>query len=171
MKNTLTLLLLFVSWNNTYSQTKNDAATLITTAEINQLLGCNVNDGKSIMAGKYVSHRSADNKTEVVVQYNDFHTASTAATLLKNSHDNVFDMVAKGQKASGVYTDAKPADFAGVSAYYMTAPGSEFSPGYQVRLQFVLGQCMISVDTRGVDKEKVIPKLGEIYKIIKGNFK
>jgi hypothetical protein len=171
MKNTLALLLLFLVGNGAFAQTKSDAATLITTAQISQLFGVNVNDGKSIMSGKYISHRSADNKTEVIVQYTDFHTPAAAADMLKREHDGSFDLVAKGQKAAGIYTEAKPVDFAGASAFYMTSPGNDYSPGNQVRLQFVLGSCMLTFDTKGIAKEKVTAKLGDVYKIIKGNFK
>lgn len=171
MKTTLTLLLLLLAGSSAFAQTNNDAAALITTAQINQLFGCNVSDGKSIMAGKYISHRSADNNTRVIVQYNDFHTPALAADMLKRERDGSFDLIAKGQKASGVYTEAKPLDFAGASAFYMTSPGNSYSPGYQLRMQFVLGSCMLTFDTNGIAREKVIAHLNDIYKIIKGNFK
>jgi len=72
-------MILFVVWNSGTAQQKTDAAHLITTAQINQLLGCDVNDGALIMHGKYCNHGSAGNKTGVIVQYVDFYTQQGAA--------------------------------------------------------------------------------------------
>ena len=168
MKITLMLALLFII---SAVQNTRDAATFITTAQINQLLSCNVKDGVSKLSGKYCSRWSADNKTGVIVQFNDFHTPNDGAMMIKNAFENSAKMVKDGQKASGFYTEVTPFAEGGTSAFIMTAPGTEFSPGYNTRTNFLLGSCMVTVDTRGIDRSKVIPKLGEIYRIIKGNFK
>ncbi|WP_295799304.1 hypothetical protein [Mucilaginibacter sp.] len=168
MKTTLMLALLLLT---SVVQTKRDAATFITTAQINQLLGCDVKDAPSKMGGKYCSRRSADNKTEVIVQYVDFYTVNGAASMLKSAYDGNTQSIAKGGVATGFYKDIKGFTEGGESAFYMTAPGDQYSPGNAVRTQFVLGTCMITFDTKGIERGKVIPKLGEIYKIIKGNFK
>jgi len=153
------------------AQNKRDAATFITYAQINQLLGCDVKDAPGKMGGKYCSRRSADNKTEVIVQYIDFYTANGAASALKSVHEGNAQSIAKGGVATGNYKEIKAFADGGESAFYMTSPGNQYSPGNAIRTQFVLGTCMITVDTKGIDEGKVIPKLGEIYKIIKGNFK
>ena len=91
--------------------------------------------------------------------------------MLKSVRDGNEQSIKKGEAATGLYNEIKAFTEGGESAFYMTAPGNQYSPGYAVRGQFVLGTCMITVDTKGIDRGKVIPKLGEIYEIIKGNFK
>jgi hypothetical protein len=171
MKATLMALFLFISWNYSIAQTKNDACALITTDQINQLLGCKVGDGKAMMAGKYCTHQSSDAKIKVVVQYTAFSSNASANSMLKMAYDENAKDIAGGKKAVGIFNTIKTFDIAGTGAYYMTSPGNEYSPGNLVRLQFVHGTAMLSAETTGIDMDKVIAKLPDVYKIIKGNYK
>jgi hypothetical protein len=171
MKATLLAMVLLITWNCSIAQTQNDACTLITTDQINQLLGCKVGDGKAMMAGKYCEHHSTDFKIKVLIQYTGYSSAKMAGDMLKMAYDENSKAITQGQKAVGIYNTVKLFDAAGPMTYYMTSPGNEYSPGQLVRLQFVLGNAMLTVDTTGIDMDKVIAKLAEIYKIIKGNYK
>jgi len=91
--------------------------------------------------------------------------------MLKSIKSGNTSDINSGKKGAGIYADIKPFNAGGPSAFYMTSPGSEYSPGYLVRLQFTVGTCVITFDTKGIAPEKVIPKLPEIYNIIKGNYK
>lgn len=171
MKATLLAIALLITWNCSIAQTKNDACTLITTDQINQLLGCKVGDGKSMMAGKYCEHHSADFKIKVLIQYTTYSSNKMAGEMLKMAYDENNKTISQGKKAVGIYNTIKNFDKAGPMAYYMTSPGNDYSPGELVRLQFVLGNDMLTMDTTGIDIDKVIAKLAEVYKIIKGNYK
>jgi hypothetical protein len=171
MKTNVMVLFLFLAWNYSMAQTKNDAATLITTDQINQLLGVKVGDSKSIMGSKYCEHHSADFKSKVVVQYTAFSTSKAAADMLKMAYDENNKDITAGKKAVGIFTAIKTFSSAGPGAYYLTSPGNEYSPGHLVRLQFVLGTAMFSFETTGIEMDKVIAKLDDIFKIIKGNYK
>lgn len=164
-------MILLITWNCSIAQTKNDACTLITTDQINQLLGCKVGDGKAMMSGKYCEHHSADFKTKVLIQYTVYSSNKMAADMLKMAYDENTKAITQGQKAVGIFNTVKPFDAAGPMAYYMTSPGNDYSPGQLVRLQFVLGNAMLTVDTTGIDIDKVIAKLAGIYQIIKDNYK
>ncbi len=91
--------------------------------------------------------------------------------MLKMAYDENAKAITQGQKAVGIFNAIKSFDAAGPMAYYMTSPGNEYSPGQLVRLQFVVGNAMLIFDTTGIDIDKVIAKLAEVYKIIKGNYK
>lgn len=171
MKNLLLLLFFFITSNISNAQKNNDACTLITTAQINQLIGCEVKDGKGMMGNKYCVHKSGDSKVQVAIQYTNFSNNQAAASMLKLAHDENATNISQGKKAVGVYTVIKSFDGAGTGAYYMTSPGDVYTQGNLVRLQFVLGNALVSFDTTAIEMNKVVPKLAEIYKIIKGNFK
>jgi len=171
MKATLLAIVLLVTWNCSIAQTKNDACTLITADQINQLLGCKVGDGKAMMAGKYCEHHSSDFKIKVLIQYTVYSSNKMATDMLKLAYDENAKAITQGQKAVGIFNKIKGFDTAGPMAYYMTSPGNDYSPGQLVRLQFVLSNAMLTVDTTGIDMDKVIAKLAEAYKIIKANYK
>jgi hypothetical protein len=156
----------------TKAQTPKDACSLIVDEQINKVIGCKVTQtGGSIMKGKYCTHKAADFKSEVTVQYYDWHTAKTAAEMQKMNYDENKKDIATGKKAVGVYTSIKDFPEGGQNAYIATGEGDLYSNGSVVRSQFFIGNIQYTFDTKGIDKNKVVSGMKEIYNIIRNNSK
>ena len=173
MKKTTTITLtalLSVIFLFAKAQTPKDACSLISDAQINKIIGCHVSQqGNVKVNGKYCKHLSADAKIEVVVQYYDWHTASTAAQMQKMNYDGDRNDIAKGKKAGGIYTATKDFPEGGENAYIATGEGDLYTNGNVVRAQFFIGSIQYTFDTQGIDKNKVVAGLKEIYNTIKNN--
>ena len=164
----LTLLLVVLS-SRSFAQTK-DACVILTDAQINKILGCNMKQqGSGAVKGKYCKHTSADFKSEVVLQWYDWHSEKTAVDMQKLTYDGDKKDVASGKKAGGVYTAVKDFAEGGQYAFVATGEGDIYTNGNVTRLQFVIGAIQFTFDTQGMDKNKVVPKLKEIYAAIKNN--
>ncbi|HET9135294.1 MAG TPA: hypothetical protein VFO76_01555 [Candidatus Kapabacteria bacterium] len=145
---------------------KPQACTLITNAEIKQLLGVALEEPTSNTLAAYCS-RKASSKIEAVVQYVDGFTASSATMLCRSNFDGIPKQLAIKKKVSEAYTTFKPMPEAGAYAYYLTGESDGYGGVNLVRFQFTVGQYLITFDTKGIDMPSVIAKLPEIYKLIK----
>lgn len=154
-----------------HAQERLDACKLISTEQINKVLGSKVGEGVSTIQGKRCAHKSADNKSSASMEYYDWQTANSAAEMLKMTYDGNSKSIASGKKAVGIYTAIKPFPEAGPSAFIMTGDGDVMSGGNVVRIQFGMGSKTFTFDTQGLDKDKVAAKAAGIYSIIKGNNK
>ncbi len=174
MKKTISILAILLSVGSigAKAQLKKDACALLTDAQINKTLGCNVKQAEeAMMKGIRCVHKAADFKTEATLEYYDWHSAQTAADMLKLGFDENKKNITAGKKAVGVYTTIKEFTEGGKNACIMTGPGDITSNGNLVRIQFVLGTSIVTFDTKGIDMAKVAPKAKEIYKAIVDNNK
>lgn len=142
-----------------------DACALISSAEINTLLGTVVKQNESTAPGVHCPHRSADNAVEVVIQYTGFSDSATARTMLKLNADGNKTQIANGNVAATAYTSFENFEPGGLGANYMT--GNNEIRGPLVRLQFALGKYLVTFDTGGIPIESVKKSLPEIYSAIK----
>ena len=166
------LLLLSIYFQSAQAQLKKDACALLTDAQINKIIGCNVKQaGAAIMKGARCSHKAVDFKSEATLEFYDWHSEQTATDMLKLSFDDLKKRIATGQKTIGVYTTFKEFPEGGKNAYIVTGPGNETTNGNMVRIQFMLGTTIVTFDTQGIDMGKVVPKAREIYKAIMDNNK
>jgi hypothetical protein len=164
----LAAALLFITAHGAFAQGK-DACSLISTVQVNSLIGCHMKDGKSVIAGKRCGRTSEDATSAVTLEYYDWHKSKTALDMLKMSFDESSKNIKSGKKAVGIYTSIKSFPGGGQNALIMTGEGSEFTNGNVVRIQFVIGSINYTFDTQGIERNKVTAKAIEIFNIIKTN--
>ena len=170
---TALIIMLFVFLSiNTTAQVKKDACALLSDQQINTIIGCNVKQsGTAMIKGIRCLHKSADAKSDIVLEYYDWHSEKTASDMMKLNHDDSKKKVAENKKAIDIYTAFKDFPEAGSNALILTGEGNITTDGNVVRIQFLIGTVIITVDTRGIDKNKVVPKAKEIYNAIISNNK
>jgi hypothetical protein len=151
-------------------QAAKDACSLITDEQLNKILSCKVTQsGPSTVKGKHCVHKSADAKYDIVIEYYDWHNEKTAKDMMKRVYDQNKNDISANKKAVGIYTAFKDFPEGGQYAYVMTGDGDIYSNGNVVRLQYLAGNLQFTFDTRGLDKNKVLPKLKEILSMINSN--
>ena len=154
------------------AQIKIDACSLLTDQQINTLLGCHLKQaGTAILKGARCSHKAADIKSELTIEYYDWHSVQTAADMMKLNHDDCKKKIALNKKAIDIYTAIKDFPEAGNNALIMTGEGSVYSNGNVVRIQFQVGKFIVTIDTGGIEMGKVVSKAKEIYNAIMANNK
>ena len=146
-----------------------DACALLPVAQLNSMLGVALKDAPSIMKGKRCTRRSADAKSGVTIEWTAFSSPASAQNMLKMNFDSASAVIAKGQKAVGIYASIHPLATAGGAAHYLTGPGNDYSGRDLVRLQFVLNERLVTVDTNGIAPARVAGKLDAIFRTIKQN--
>jgi hypothetical protein len=166
---TFLLIISIVSSPLIYAQDKKDACELITTSQINRIIGCKVKEGKAVMNGQHCGRRSADDKVSVSMEYYDWKTPGTALYIMKTIYDEDSKNIAQGKKAVGVYSTIELFSVAGDHALIMT--GKADANDDLVRIQFVIGRCNFTFDTQGIEKGLVVSKAEEIFDTIRTNYK
>ena len=154
------------------AQAPKEACALITDEQINKIIGCKVaQQGGVKVKGMYCKHTGADFKSEVAVQYYDWHSEKTASDMQKLNYDGDKKDIAGGKKAGGIYTAVKDLSDEGPYAYVATGDGDIYTNGNVVRIQFFVGAIQYTFDTKGIPMSKVLPKAKEICNTIRNNSK
>jgi hypothetical protein len=146
-----------------------DACSLLTMGDINITLGAKVRDTVSRTGGMYCDRRSDDSTQEMIVQYVDLHDKASCEMSVKTGYDTCARQLADGKKIVGVYTTFENFPTGGALASVMTAESDGLGNKNLIRLQFPLGQYLVTFDSRGIPIDKVKAKLPEIYKIIESH--
>jgi hypothetical protein len=146
-----------------------DACALLTMGDINITLGAKVIDTASRTGGTYCDRRSSDSTQEMIVQYVDLHDKASCEMFVKTGYDTSAKQLKDGKKIAGVYTTFENFPMGGALASVMTAEADSLGNRNLVRLQFPLGQYLVTFDSRGLPIDKTKAKLPEIYKIIESH--
>ena len=154
----LLVLSLSVYSSAMYAQGKNNPCDLISSGKINRLIGCNVREGISVMAGKRCNFNTEDAKVSVSLESYDWKNKGTAMEIMKTTYEEDAKNIAQGKKAVGMYNNIKLFPEAGEHALIMTGEGDATTNGNTVRIQFVLGSTVFTFDTQGIEKGKVDTK-------------
>ena len=152
-----------------------DACTLITGKQLGAMFG-----GKFIKKPSMVSATQCVYETEggdmkiVKVYYSDYGIVkmpdglNMANELLKEHADTRSEDVKKaGNDHTGPFDKYGRFPAGGTNSHYALRWGAY---GRVLLLEFVSGNCLVSFETSGLDTEKVITKLPEIYKAIISHF-
>lgn len=142
------------------------ACALISSAQLNKLLGARLADGTSNAGGKYCAYRSPDNKQEVTLNMMP-NGAGISAMFLKSG----FETASKDIKTTGKhlenYTEIHAFAAGGPNAYWLAGKSKLNGGEVVVRCQFVLKETIVSIDARGLPKDQVSAKLADIYQQLK----
>ncbi len=175
MKKTTALLLVAILCSTslfTRAQGTKDACLLISDEQINKIIGCKVKQsGPSILKGARCTHKAADFKSDITLEYYDWHAAKTAQDMIKMNFDLEKKNIAEKHLSGGIFTAFKDFSAGGQNAFIETGAGDLTTNGNVVRMQFLIGSVVFTFDTRGIDMNKVVPNLDKIYAIIKTNYK
>lgn len=115
------------------------------------------------------AYKSDNNFIKVMVSYTVYKDPEAAFQALKKQHADNLAIVKKGDKVENQYNvlgtvpEAKPDD------YYMTGDGNIAEGPNAVSFRFMLGKYVITLNTRGIMKTLMVPKLGEVYKTVLKN--
>ncbi|MBS1584952.1 MAG: hypothetical protein JSS82_05340 [Bacteroidetes bacterium] len=144
------------------------ACDILTADQVYNVIGYPVKE-EATADKKTCLYKTENGFIKIAVSYMAYKDPEAAFQALKKQHAENLAHVKKGEMVENTYNvlgtvpEAKPDD------YYMMGDGSMAEGPNAVSFRFMVGKYVIMLNTRGIMKTILVPKLGAVYNTVLKN--